>query len=135
MNMQNLFRRAGLLAGSSLARAGQMVPGVAQAASADAELVSACAEAMAIDKHCDAICDAVEHLPFHHPQSLAVTDECHGLMPRFHAAVARAAALPAMTPEGLRAKAGVVAGYLRNDANSADIALSLARDLLGSAGA
>ncbi|MGI4945587.1 MAG: hypothetical protein ACRYHQ_34330 [Janthinobacterium lividum] len=133
--MQNLPRRAVMLAGSSLAIAGQMVPGVAQAASADADLVSACAEAMAIDKHCDTISNDVEDLPFRHPRSLAVIDECHGLMPRFHAAVARAAALPAVTPEGLRAKAWVVAAYLRNDANSADIALSLARDVLGETGA
>ncbi|MGI4799980.1 MAG: hypothetical protein ACRYG8_39290 [Janthinobacterium lividum] len=131
--MQNLPRRVVMLAGSSLALAGQMAPGVAQVASADADLVSACAEALAIDRHCDTICDAVEHLPFRHPQSLAVMDECHGLMPRFHAAVARAAALPATTLEGRRVKAEVVLGYLRNDANSADIALSLARDLLGSA--
>jgi len=100
----------------------------------DAELVAACAEAQAIDKRCDAICGAVEHLSFFDPQSVAAMAECHSLMPRFHAAVARAAALPATTPDGLRAKAGVVASYLRNDANSADIALSLARDLLESAG-
>ncbi len=75
--MQNLQRRAVVLAGSSLAIAAQMLPGVAQAASADAELVSACAEAMAIDKHYDAICDAVEHMGFLHPQSLAVVEECH----------------------------------------------------------
>ncbi len=110
------------------------LPRPVQVASRDADLMSACAEALAIDKHCDTICDAVERLPFLHPQSLAVIDECHSLMPRFHAAVARAAALPATTPEGLQAKAGVVASYLRNDANSADIALSLARDLLGNAG-
>ncbi len=110
------------------------LPRPVQVASRDADLMSACAEALAIDKRCDAICGAVEHLSFFDPQSVAAMAECHSLMPRFHAAVARAAALPATTPDGLRAKAGVVTFYLRNDANSADIALSLARDLLGNAG-
>ncbi len=105
------------------------------ATSPDADLVSACAEALAVDKHCNAICSAVEHLSFFDPKSVAAMAECHSLMPRLHAAVARAVALPATTSDGLHAKAGVVTFYLRNDANSADIALSLARDLLGSAGA
>lgn len=53
-------------------------------------------------------------------------------MPGYHAAVARAVKLPARTPEGLRAKADLVAAYLCNDANDSAIALSLACDVLGS---
>lgn len=52
------------------------------------------------------------------------------MMPGFHAAVERAVGLPARTPEGLQAKAALALSYLRSDANSPDIAFSLARDVL-----
>ena len=106
--------------------------GASKAAELDAELLACCAEAEVINARSAAICDAVEHLPSTDPRWDQAYEEARGMAQSYHATVARAAVLPARTPEGLQAKAGLVFLYLEHG-NDPEIALSLARDLMGRA--
>ena len=103
----------------------------AAAQSPDAELLACIALANAIDVRTAAGCDAVDHLSSSDPRWEAAYQQSWREMPTFHAMVKRAADLPARTPEGLKAKAELVLSYLRTGDNDADIALSLARDVVG----
>ena len=116
--------------GATLLGRGGHAAVAAAALAPDAELLACCAEAEAIDERSIACCDAVAHLPFGDPRWEAGYDEAAREMPRFHALVARAAELPARTPEGLRAKAWLALSYLDTGSNDPEIALSVARDVL-----
>ena len=121
------------LAGAALLALGGSAAVAAASQSPDAELLTCCAEARAIDLRSIACCDVVEDLRGDDPRWKAAYDEAGREMPRFHALVARAAELPARTPEGLRAKAELALSYLHTGDNDPEIALSVARDVLGSA--
>ena len=116
--------------GAALLGLGGEAAVAAAALTPDAELLACCAEALRIDAHSAATFDAVEHLSSRHPLSVAAYHEAYREMPRFHDLVARAADLPARTPEGLRAKAELALSYLHTGDNDAEIALSVARDVL-----
>lgn len=107
--------------------------GASKAAELDGELLACCCEAQAIDVRSNAICDEVEDLPSSDPRWEMAYTEAAILMKNYRVAVARAVVLPARTPEGLRAKAGLVLSHMQNDDTSTDIALSLARDVTGRA--
>ena len=99
--------------------------GAGKVAELDGELLACWAEADEIDTRAEAICDAVEGLPESDPRWVEAYEEAGDMLETYDAAVARAVVL--------RAKAGLVLSYMRDDANSALIALSLARDVMGRA--
>lgn len=99
--MQNLPRRAVVLAGSSLAIAGQMVPGIAQAASADAELVSACAVFETLEHQVGAIYDGPGRIEDDDNRQAAMEAIADRQLPWLE----RICELRAVTPVGWKAKA------------------------------
>ncbi len=122
---RNLFGTMGAMLLLSAAEAG-----TAKAAELDGELLECCAEADALEVTAKAMTKGV-------PSS--------GRSPEWEAADAlreeaydlreRAVELPARTPEGLQAKARVVLERLEKEGQATEMAHSLARDVLGRAGA
>lgn len=106
--------------------------GAGKAVELDGELIGCCREAQAINARADAISDVLDNLPSDDPRWDAALVEARILSGNYDAAVERAVVLPARTPEGLRAKAGLVLSHLHaDDLCRTDIALSLARDVAG----
>lgn len=109
--------------------------GAAKAVELDGELLAICAEAVATDARAEAIMDAIDRddLSPTDPRWSPTMDDAQLMLADYHDAITRAARLPARTPEGLRAKARLVVSYFSGDGGNADLALSLARDLIGRA--
>lgn len=103
--------------------------GPAKAAELDGELLACCAEADRLETRAEAL---IAGLPLDLPlapgwwEAEQMDDEAYSLRER----VVR---LPARTPEGMQAKAGIVLSRLEANGIASEIARSLARDLMGRA--
>ena len=105
--------------------------GADKAREIDAELLACCADADEIDRQASQALNGIEQGDDEGWN--AAIGAGLALVADWHRLVRRAAKLPARTPEGLLAKAGLVNSYLRENEDAAGIGLSLARDILGRA--
>ena len=122
---RNLFGVAGAMMLLTAAEAGP-----AKAAELDGELLSCCAEADRLEALSDAM---VVGLPS--SGRCPVWAEADRLGDEAYSLRERVVAMPARTPEGLQAKALLVLSRLEDNGLACGLALSLARDVLGRAGA
>ena len=118
--------------------------GPAKAAELDGELLSYCAEALAIDRESNRLWEIACALPGdltgHEPAFVAYDDNEDATLGEWHDLVRRVSSIPARTPEGLRMKAAVARSAMPqdrvDDPDPCDLlAMSLYADMLGRAGA
>ena len=122
---RDLFGTMGALLLLSAAEAGS-----AKALELDRELLACCQEADALEARSNAL---TRGLPI--DASLPVWKEADRLDDQAYDLRDRVVDLPARTPEGLQAKAQLVVSRLEANGLATELALSLARDVLGRAGA
>ena len=113
--------------------------GPAKAAELDGELLSCCAEALAIDRESNRLWNACP-MEAEHPAWPAYYAHENATLARWHELVVEISAIPSRTPEGLRAKAAVARSAMPqdrvDDPDPCDrLAVSLYDDMLGRPGA
>ncbi len=105
--------------------------GAGKAAELDAELLTCCATARRTDQVADAVMDRLDGMMLDDPDVLDVLGRMRPQLDAYFAAVERAAELPARTPEGVRAKAGLLLLHIRSGEDHTALAASLACDVTG----
>ena len=113
--------------------------GPAKAAELDGELLSCCAEVLAIDCESDRLWDECP-MDGGHPAWVAYNAHTDATMPRLSDLVLQISATSARTPEGIRAKAAAARCMMPQDRQDDPdpcerLAMSLYEDLLGRANA
>ena len=116
--------------------------GPAKAAELDGDLLSLCDEAMAIEGESDRLWQACRDVVStrHSPAWAAYEAHTDATQAHLHDLLRQAAATPARTPEGLRAKARIALAVAPCEAHDDPdpwerVTFSLCRDVLGRAGA
>lgn len=88
---------------------------------------------MAINQRLEAIWDVTGEISPDNPLHLWADREAAPLLEKHSALADRMVALPARTPEGLRAKGQFLLCYLSNGGVEPEVAASLAHDVMGQA--
>jgi hypothetical protein len=131
---RDLFGTVGAMMLLTAAEAGQ-----AKAAELDGDLLALCAEAGELDKETDRLYDIFTEGVVGSPVESAAYAQLHAVNGRWHETIRAIAAMPARTPEGLRAKAAMtLAAMPQEQKDDPDpfvlVAMSLFDDMLGRAG-
>jgi hypothetical protein len=105
--------------------------GADKAQELDRELLACVTEAEAADREAEVLMNRLEAMDDADPDLGPALDAARPLLASYNDAVARAAQLPARSPEGLRATAVLLLRHAAAECDVMDLALSLARDVAG----